>query len=1842
LWATTGAGNTSSLTGVQEAYYDRNSTAFITTATRVDNRLWYSEASTPTNATGTVVRVQLPNGTGSVPVGAGDVMQLTWNGDTSTQVTLSATDITNKYVDVTVPYSLISAQGFGQLTVSAQLMVTGTTLQASSVNLTPTYMFDMPLANTGGVPGDNFGYQINGRPGDKIGAKSNLNSPGVKMVGDVNGDGYDDMVIGAGQINTSANGAAFVVFGGSVPQNVDLSAIALGNSSQGFMIAGLTTSGTNSLEIDNGDFNGDGLDDISFSVTGGGTVPSYIVYGRANNTATVHVSTLTTTANSNGLRVPVQFGLSNVGDVNGDGVLDWSTSISTTIYHQYWDYSLKYGTADATSMSITMANGDFVQRYDTNGNYGYRDFAQGADINGDGYGDLVLRTVKGDLTDSRIEIYFGSATGISTAAGRGYQISGVGGRDGLLIGLGDINGDGKADMLTSTDSSQVFVNFGKSTTTNYHGSTLANGTSSNGFIIQGATGTTPDFFRQAKVVGDFNGDGLDDMVIGQPIMQLNGATTGGGYLIYGKTSSSTVFLTDLKVSEGFRINGVSNLDQALTAISGGGDINGDGFADLIVSSPNAISSTNPGAQAQTTSGVQGTAGGISYIIYGGPTILNSLVFQTSRGDHIGTSGNDTLTGTSGNNQIVAGQGDDTLIGGGGADVLYGGAGNDLFVLNADNVRNLAIRVAVDAQNIARVDGGTGYDTLRFDEPLVLALGTTLSRLENIERYDMAGTGGTLQIGNGIVLNGVTDDYNRFNTTNGWTVNGTVTGFDASVSYHQIVVDGTSADTLRLGSSFVKASGSLTYAGSFTTTGDYDVYISAATRSQVLVKQGVQMSSAMLAPTTVTLPEADLLSSFGFLSLAEAQDAGNGNNATGVAGTPVLVSLAGTGAAVGDQVRVNWDNQPAVLHTLTAADVAAGVARVAVPASALLAATAVGTKETVPVTAQVFNASGIPLTTVGVSSGVVDFLSTPTTPPLNAPIIAALGTATTSALAGMTDAPGGVLYRSAALDGVQVRVVLKTAAVAGDWLKFTWGEQEFTHQLTAAVAVNTPTAITLPLSVFEAQGYGTFNLSVQHFKADGLSGTAISAASTVTGVKYAFDMQANEGSTDATRGMTLVGVSHYHNAGYAVSDAGDVNGDGFDDFLVGSPGAAGYLGRTYVVFGGTQLPSTLQLSELAVTGNTRGFVINGAVASEMNGFTVSGGGDINGDGLADIVMSNRANYVVGGGRYPMEITSSGTNSATYVVFGKTDTNAVNLTSLTAATNLTNTASTLGFKINTTGTTAAGWSVSNAGDVNGDGLDDVLVSNPSFGANDGRVYLIYGKASGAAIEVSSLPALGASNSNGFVISADSNIDGSATPRLSSVSSGDINGDGYSDLVLGAWNTNTTAANAGSVYVVYGSSANTSLDISALTGSGSTRGFRVLGEGYAGMDVAGVSDVNGDGLDDVILQSTQGLVGSSTNKGAAWVVFGKTDNSAVNVSAIEAGSGGFAINLGLDTTNYGAYAVSSAGDFNGDGLGDVIVTHANASFVNNGTTTASTGAAYIVFGKTGTGTVQVSSLDGSEGFRIINPFLNERMGGAVSSAGDINGDGFDDVIIGSPLGDAGFTDNGRAYVVYGGVSNLQSTVFQASNGDRIGTAGNDTLTGTSGNNQLVGGQGNDTLIGGGGADVLYGGAGTDTFVVNADNLAHLALPGTSQNVMRINGGNGIDTLKLDGSGMLLNLDNIRGSVLQDMERIDLTGSGDNTLQLDVRDLLDIFTGNNVFNASNTGGGLLGATVRRNQLVVLGDAGDEVQLTDLSDWTQAGLSSANTITMVLDDGTTQTFIGYNHNSLAAQLLVQQGVLVI
>jgi Ca2+-binding RTX toxin-like protein len=269
-----------------------------------------------------------------------------------------------------------------------------------------------------------------------------------------------------------------------------------------------------------------------------------------------------------------------------------------------------------------------------------------------------------------------------------------------------------------------------------------------------------------------------------------------------------------------------------------------------------------------------------------------------------------------------------------------------------------------------------------------------------------------------------------------------------------------------------------------------------------------------------------------------------------------------------------------------------------------------------------------------------------------------------------------------------------------------------------------------------------------------------------------------------------------------------------------------------------------------------------------------------------------------------------------------------------------------------------------------------------------------------------------------------------------------------------------------------------------------------------------------------------------------------------------------------------------------------------------------------------VDVSSLTAgtsTAGFVINGQSAGDYSGRSVSSAGDVNGDGFDDLIVGAyradPSGNA--ADAGKSYVIFGGSEVITEWIFDSADGDAIGTSAAETLTGTSGDNQLVAGAGDDTLIGSGGADVLYGGAGDDVIVLNTSNLSELGQTGDSQSILRIDGGSGVDTLRIDGAGITLDLTAVKAPVIQNIDVLDITGSGDNVLVMSLTDVLQL-------GAANTF-----SVAGKLQLMIQGNAGDSVTLNDAADWQAAGTASY--------EG--QTYQLYDRDGASAQLWVDADV---
>ena len=296
------------------------------------------------------------------------------------------------------------------------------------------------------------------------------------------------------------------------------------------------------------------------------------------------------------------------------------------------------------------------------------------------------------------------------------------------------------------------------------------------------------------------------------------------------------------------------------------------------------------------------------------------------------------------------------------------------------------------------------------------------------------------------------------------------------------------------------------------------------------------------------------------------------------------------------------------------------------------------------------------------------------------------------------------------------------------------------------------------------------------------------------------------------------------------------------------------------------------------------------------------------------------------------------------------------------------------------------------------------------------------------------------------------------------------------------------------------NSSLNLSDLNGA---NGFAINGiksGDNSGVSVSSAGDVNSDGIADLIIGAFFASP-NGTSSGQSYVVFGKSTgwSATLNLSDLN-GANGFAIN-GIKSGDNSGSSVSSAGDVNSDGIADLII---GAFFASpNGT---SSGQSYVVFGKsTGwSATLNLSDLNGANGFAINGIKSGDNSGSSVSSAGDVNSDGIADLIIGAPSADPNGIPSGQSYVVFGGKNIGSSTI------NITGTAGRDTLVGTDSNNIIDGKTGNDTLTGNGGQDkfVFRSGDGND-MITDFDGVGKGSNPSSAVIA-------NIDTLQFIGSGL------------------------------------------------------------------------------------------------------------------------------
>ena len=632
--------------------------------------------------------------------------------------------------------------------------------------------------------------------------------------------------------------------------------------------------------------------------------------------------------------------------------------------------------------------------------------------------------------------------------------------------------------------------------------------------------------------------------------------------------------------------------------------------------------------------------------------------------------------------------------------------------------------------------------------------------------------------------------------------------------------------------------------------------------------------------------------------------------------------------------------------------------------------------------------------------------------------------------------------------------------------------------------------------------------------------------------------------DGTQGFVIAGVNNGENSGYSVSDAGDINGDGVGDLIIGAPGGYSYYygsgsgGRSYVVFGGSDVGTSgnIEVSEL---NGSNGFVINGIDNNDNLGRSVSSAGDINGDGIDDLIIG--APYADSSSNYSSEGES-------YVVFGSSSGFDANL-------DLANLDGNDGFII--TGidnNDNLGRSVSSAGDINGDGIDDLIIGAPNageytyYGSNGaGESYVVFGSSSGfdANLDLANLD-----GNDGFVISGIDNYDNSGR---SVSSAGDINGDGVDDIIIGApyADSSSNYSSEGESYVVFGSSGgfDANLDLANLDGN---NGFVISGidnNDNLGRSVSSAGDINGDGIDDLIIGAPNADSSSNySSEGESYVVFGSSDGFAANLDLANPDDIDGLIITGIDSNDNSGTSVSGAGDINGDGVDDIIIGAPNADSRSN---YSSEGESYVVFGVVPLeliGTSDDDVLTGGNGDDFLsglggNDILqglagrDEILGGSgddLITGGEgndtVRGEGGDDNISGND-GDDSLSGNSGSDDIFGG--NGSDTVEGGSESDRLlGEAGDDSILGGAAGDRLLGGEGNDSLAGNNGEDLVLGEAGNDSI---SGGLGNDTLEGNAGNDL-IFGNNGADEIfGNDGN------DSLNGGAGDDTL---MGGSGDDSL--------------------------------------------------------------------------------------------------
>ena len=1638
----------------------------------------------------------------------------------------------------------------------------------------------------------------------------------VSSAGDVNGDGYDDLIIGADGANgpdgENLAGEIHVVYGGaSAPGAGGLLDLGALNGTNGFTLTGIDAYDRSGFSVSSaGDINGDGYDDLIIGAANADpngdsdAGETYIVYGGASAPGTDGVLDLSALDGSNGFILTgidaydnSGRSVSSAGDVNGDGYDD----LIIGAYAADPDGDMNagetyvvYGGATGTESLVPVTAQGIAAADNFTGNAGDDSFIAIAtnDVVRGGAGDDTIRITALDF--AAIDGGTGQDTLVLDGAGLALDLTGAGHASVDSVEVFDLSGTGANSLVL--DALAVF-----DVTEEREGGAASLDVlgdaddrvelSGSNFVLTGTAaedGVTYNIYRdgnaqlrvetgvQVVTVPVFTSPSAVSVAENQTAAYEAAATDDEGDALVYSLSGTDAALFTINANTG-EVSFIAPPDFDMP-----GDDGGDNVYDIIVTASDGTNSTDHNVAITVTNDNDNIP------VFTSPAAANAQENQTAAymaaatdadGDTLvySLSGTDAALFT-----IDANTGEVSFIeapdfeapGDDGGDNVY-----DIIVTASDGTNstdhNVAITVTSDNDNIPVFTSPAAANAQENQTVAYMAAATDADGDTLV--YSLSGTDSalfTIDAATGEVSFRAAPDFEA-------------PGDDGGDNVYDIIVtasDGTNSTDHNV---------------AITVTNDNDnipVFTSPATANAQENQTAAYMAAATDADGDTLVyslsgTDGDLFTidaNTGEVSFIEAPDFETPGDDGGDNVYDIIVTASDGINSTDHNVAITVTNENDNVPTFTSPAAANAQENQTV---AYMAAATDADGDTL-----VYSLSGTDSArfTINAATGEVSFIEAPD---FEAPgddggdnvydiiVTASDGTNSTDhnvAITVTNDNDNIPVFTSPATANAQENQTVAYMAAAtdadGDTLIYSLSG---TDSALFTIDADTGEVSFIEAPDFEAPGDdgGDNVYDIIVTASDGTNSTNHNVAITVTDINELVPLS----SLDGTNGFILNGIDFGDQSGRTVSSAGDVNGDGYDDLIIGArradPNGDSDAGETYVVYGGASAPGTDGVLDLSDLDGTNGFILTGIDASDYSGSSVSSAGDVNGDGYDDLIIGAR-------GADP----NSNYAGETYVVYGGArapGTDGVLDLSMLDGTN--------GFILNgTDGYDYSGISVSSAGDVNGDGYDDLIIGafggTPNGVGNAGETYIVYGGANapgtGGRFNLFTL-----NGTNGFTLTGIDRYDRSG---FSVSSAGDVNGDGYDDLIIGAQYADPNGDRvAGETYVIYGGASAPGtggvLDLSDLDG---TNGFILNGidaSDYSGSSVSSAGDVNGDGYDDLIIGANSADPNGDNQAGETYIVYGGASapgtGGRFNLSMLN-GTNGFIL-TGIDAGDRSGWSVSSAGDVNGDGYDDLIIGAYQAD-PNGG----NSGETYIVYGGAnapGTGGVlDLGALNGTNGFILTGIDGSDFSGASVSSAGDVNGDGYDDLIIGAWGGDPNASLSGETYVVYGGATGTESlTPVTAS-----GTAAADNFTGNAGDDSFTAIAMND---------VVRGGAGNDTIRVTTLDFA------------AIDGGTGADRLVLDGAGLALDLTGPGNAGVDSVEVFDLSGTGANSLVLDALAVFGV--------TEEREGGMA-------SLDVLGDADDRVDL--------SGSSFALTGTAAEDGVTYNVYRDGN-----AEVRIENGVMV-